>query len=809
MTTFINDLRYALRVMVRQPAFTVVAALTLAIGIGANTAIFSIVNAVLLRPLPFANPDSLVVLWSNTRPERGGATSPDDFLDFRREQHSFTDIAALANSSATLTSRGADAERLRGMRVSAGLLKIMGIPPQIGRDFLAGEDTPGGQRVVILSHGLWERRFAADPSLVGKALNLDGEAHTVVGIMPAGFDFPAGFASIQPPDFWQPLRLDPAQPNRGAHYLRIVGRLKPGVTMAAAQAEMTAIARKLEQQHPLTNTNWGVWLFPLHEEYAGDVRQPLLVLLVAVGCVLLIACANVANLLLARSTARSKELSVRAALGASRGRLIAQLLTESVLLAGIGGLLGLGIATWSLELVPALAGESLPRATTIGVDVRALVFTACAVVLTGFLFGLAPAWQVARSAIADSLRASSRSTGTAPGTHRLRASLVVGEVALAFVLLIGAGLMIRSYQQLESVRPGFSPERIVSAQLALPNVQYQEESRRTDLVGRYLVQLRGVPGVQTAAVATLLPMSRQEALLVFSVEGRPDDGPGRWPISRVSTVSDQYFETLAIPLVRGRYLDARDQPGTPGAAVISRTLARRFFKDQDPLGQRIKLAPPQDESPWLTIVGIVDDVRHRNLALPVEPLLYTAYAHGPTANMNVVVRGDLAPAELGSTLTRELSGLDRNLALVNVRTMEAVVSMSLASERFRTHLLGAFAAIALLLAAIGVYGVMAYSVEQRSQEMGLRMALGAEPRHVIRLVAGQGLAMIGAGLLIGVGGALALTRLLASLLYGVSPTDPLTFAAIAAILLAAAALATYIPARRATRADPMVVLRTD
>jgi putative ABC transport system permease protein len=806
---FIHDLRYALRVLFRQPAFTIVAALTLAIGIGANTAIFSIVNAVLLRPLPFANPDSLVVLWSNTRPERGGAASPDDFLDFRRDQRSFTDIAALANSSATLTSRGADAERLRGMRVSAGLLSILGVSPRLGRDFLAEEDTPGGQRVVLLSHGLWERRFAADPSLVGKTLNLDGEAHTVIGVMPEGFDFPVGFASTQPPDFWQPLRLDPSQPSRGAHFLRVVGRLKPGVTMAAAQAEMTAMARRLEQQHPLTNTNWGLWVFPLHEEYAGDVRQPLLVLLAAVGCVLLIACANVANLLLARATARSKELSVRVALGAGRGRLIRQLLTESLLLAGIGGLLGLGIATWSLELVPALAGDSLPRAMTIGLDVRALAFTAGAVLLTGILFGLAPAWLIARTAIADSLRASSRSTGATPGTHRLRAGLVVGEVALAFVLLVGAGLMIRSFQQLESVRPGFSPERIMSAQLALPNAQYQEEPRRTDLVRRYLEQLRAVPGVQTAALTTLLPMTRQDALLVFAVEGRPDEGPGRWPISRVSTVSDQYFETLSIPLVRGRYLDARDQPGTAGAAVISRTLAQRFFKDQDPLGQRIKLAPPQDDAPWLTIVGVVDDVRHRNLAQAVEPLLYTAYAHAPTTNMNVVVRGDLTPAELGSALTRELAAIDRNLALVNVRTMEAVVSMSLASERFRTRLLGAFALIALLLAAIGVYGVMAYSVEQRSQELGLRMALGAEPRHVIRLVAGQGLALIGAGLLIGIAAALALTRLVASLLYGVSPTDPATFVAIAALLLSAAAAATYVPARRATRADPMIVLRTE
>jgi putative ABC transport system permease protein len=809
MAAFITDLRYALRVLFRQPGFAIVAALTLAIGIGANTAIFSIVNAVLLRPLPFANPDSLVVLWSNTRAERGGAASPDDFLDFRRDQRSFTDIAALANSSATLTSRGAEAERLRGMRVSAGLLSILGVSPRLGRDFLADEDTPGGQRVALLSHGLWERRFAADPSLVGKTLNLDGEAHTVIGVMPEGFDFPVGFASIQPPDFWQPLRLDPAQPNRGAHFLRVVGRLKSGVTMAAAQAEMTAIARRLEQQHPLTNTNWGLWVFPLHEEYAGDVRQPLLVLLAAVGCVLLIACANVANLLLARATARSKELSVRVALGAGRGRLIRQLLTESLLLAGIGGLLGLGIATWSLELVPALAGDSLPRAATIGVDLRALAFTAGAVLLTGILFGLAPAWQIARSAIADSLRASSRSTGATPGTHKLRAGLVVGEVALAFVLLVGAGLMIRSFQQLESVRPGFSPERIMSAQLALPDALYQEEPRRTDLVGRYLEHLRAVPGVQTAAVTTLLPMARQDALLVFSVEGRPDEGPGRWPISRVSTVSDQYFETLSIPLVRGRYLDARDQPGTEGAAVISRTLARRFFKDQDPLGQRVKLAPPQDDSPWLTIVGVVDDVRHRNLAQAVEPLLYTAYAHAPTANMNVVVRGDLAPAELGSALTRELAAIDRNLALVNVRTMEAVVSMSLASERFRTRLLGAFALIALLLAAIGVYGVMAYSVEQRSQEMGLRMALGAEPRHVIRLVAGQGLALIGLGLLIGVAAAVALTRLVASLLYETSPTDPVTFVAIAALLLSAAAAATYVPARRATRADPMIVLRTE
>ncbi|HEX6212033.1 MAG TPA: ADOP family duplicated permease, partial [Methylomirabilota bacterium] len=529
----------------------------------------------------------------------------------------------------------------------------------------------------------------------------------------------------------------------------------------------------------------------------------------AVACVLLIACANVANLLLARATGRSRELAVRVALGAGRGRLVRQLVTESLVLSAAGGLLGLVLATWSLDLVPALAGDSLPRVHDIQIDGYVLGFTIAATVLTGLLFGLAPALHVSRTAIAEALRAVGRGAGAAPRTHRARSLLVAAEVAVAFVLLIGAGLLLRSFQQLEAVRPGFRTDQILTARLSLPDARYQDAPQQAAFVAQYLERLRRLPGVQHAAATTLLPLSPQDTLLVFSVEGRPDEGPGAWPVGRYATVSEGFFETMSIPLQRGRLFDARDVEGRERVALVSASLVRKYFPNEDPIGRRIKFSPPQDDSPWVTIVGIVDDIRHRNLANDVQPMAYEVLAQSPGPFLNLVVRASRPAVEMAQSARGELMALDRDLALDRVQSMEAVVATSLASERFRTRLLGLFAVAALLLAAIGIYGVMAYSVEQRTQEMGLRMALGAEPRHLRHLVTVQGLRMVLAGIVAGVVAAVALTRLVASLLYGVSPTDPLTFGGIAALLLAVAALAAYLPARRATTADPMVVLRAE
>jgi putative ABC transport system permease protein len=807
MSTLLQDIRYAVRMLLRTRGFTTVAVLTLALGIGANTALFSIVYAVLLKPLPYEQADDLVVLWSKPGRGRGGATSPADFLDYRKMNTTFEDLAAMNTMRAALTGRG-EPVIVRGAQVSAGFFRIMRVQPERGRSFTADEDRAGGPAVVVLSHAAWQERFDGDPRIVGRAVTINGKPFTVTGIMPAGFDFPR-LITNERTEFWVPIAFDAARAERGGHFLSVIGRLRPGATLAAAQAQMDTIATRLQQQYPDTNTNWVVNLFSLRDEVVSDARSALVMLTGAVAFVLLIACANVANLLLARATSRARELAVRSALGAASGRLLRQLLTESIVLSFAGALVGVLIAAWGLEFAKSISGDWLPRSWEIAINGPVLVFTMGAALLTGILFGLAPGLHVTRSELNDTLKSGGRSTGTA-GQQRLRTAFVITEVALAFVLLIGAGLLIRSFQQLQNVRPGFQPDSTVTAVLSLPEARYAELTTQAAFARQLLSRVRSVTSVRSAALASFVPFDGKETLLTFEIGGEPQSRPADRRLAQWRVVSDGFFETMGVPVVRGRTFSTDDTEAAPRVAVISTSLARKFFPAKDPIGQRITLDELTDpKAAWFTVVGVVEDVRYRSLDTAPMPLLYYPASQQQFPEFTLVARTSGDPMAIVPTVRGMVRALDPVMPLQDVRTMGEVISSSMAGARFRTSLLVALALIALVLAAVGVYGVMSYSVEQRTQEMGLRMALGASPRDVLRLMTGHGIRLAAAGIVLGGVAAWALTRVLESVLFGVTATDPLTFATIAVLLGAVASLASYIPARRATRADPMLVLRAE
>ena len=811
MSSLTQDLRYAARVLLKSPAFTAVALATLALGIGVNTAIYSIVYTVLLKPLPYEAPERLVMLWGNsdTSRSRSGAASPADFLDWRSENTAFEDLAAINRAQAAYTG-GGEPVRLEGAQASAGLFRILRVAPALGRVYTEQEDAPGAPLVVVLSDALWRERFDADPRLIGRPVTLDGEKRTVVGIMPPGFDFPR-VATGAPVQFWMPFQWDRARAPRGGHYLGVVGRLRNGVTLAGAQAQMDAIAARLQKQYPETNTNWGIDLFSLHDEVVGDVGTALFVLVGAVTFVLLIACANVANLQLARASGRARELAVRAAVGAGQWRLLRQLLTESIVLSLAGSLLGVLLAAWTLEFASSMMAAWLPRAWEIGINAPVLAFTVVTALVTGVLFGIAPALHVTGvGAIGSTLKSGGRTTGSR-GQQHLRTAFVVGEVALAFVLLIGAGLLLRSLQQLQNVRPGFQPDQTLTAVMSLPDARYPDIARQSPFTTTLLERVRRLPEIRSAALASFIPFDGKEALLLFDVDGEPQRRPGEGRLAQWRVVSDGFFETMGVPLLKGRTFKPSDTMAAPGVAVVSATLVKRFFPEKDPIGQRVTLDGLNGEQPpqWFTIVGVVDDVRFRRLTDPAMPVLYYPVAQQAFPEFTLVARAGGDPMAAVPSLRGIVRSLDASLPLTDVRTMDEVVSTSIAAARFRTTLLASFAVVALLLAAIGVYGVMSYSVEQRSQEMGLRMALGASPRNVLTLVTAHGVRLALAGILLGLVAAYAVTRVLESLLFGVSTTDPVTFAGIAVLLAAVASLAAYIPARRATRTDPMAVLRAE
>jgi putative ABC transport system permease protein len=813
METLFQDLRYAFRMLLKRPGFTAVAVLALALGIGANSAIFSVVNGVVLRALPYKDPEGLMMVWSLLQAPAGSQEFPvsaADFTDWRDQNQVFEQIAAFHSQPFNITGAG-EPEFLGGVRASANLFSLLGIEAKLGRTFLPEEDQPGAGHVVIISHGLWERRFGSDPNIIGQKLTLNDEPYTVVGVMPPGFQFPrkgempAGYQFPRQADLYTPLAWTPNQiGNRGREFLAVIARLKPGVTVAQASADMDGIAERLKQQYPQFNANKEVVIVPLHQQVVSKVRTALLVLLGAVGFVLLIACANVANLLLARAASRQKEIAIRTALGASRSRVIRQLLTESMLLSLTGGTLGLLLSMWGVDLLTAISPANLPRVDTISVDVRVFAFTLAVSLLTGIIFGLVPAIQASKPDVNEALKEGGRASSV--GHNRFRSVLVVSEVALSLVLLIGAGLMIRSFVHLLNSSPGLKPENVLTLDVGLPRTKYTGPQQAA-FFQQVIERLKSLPGVQSAGAVYPLPLSGAEEGMGFGIAGRAALAPGEVYSAGPRWVSPDYFNVMGISLLRGRELTERDGSDSPRVVVINEAMAARYFPDEEPIGRRVAFDQVNKAPNWREIVGVVGDVKHLALDSDPKPEMYFPFTQFPSFFMTLVVRTSGDPLNLVAAARSEVLAVKNDQPISNVHTMEELLSNSVAQRRFNMLLLSIFAGVALLLAAVGIYGVMSYSVAQRTHELGVRMALGAQTSHVLALVVKQGMTLALAGVGIGLAAAFALTRILASLLYGVSATDPLTFSVIALLLASVALLACYLPARRATKVDPMIALR--
>ncbi|HKG12700.1 MAG TPA: ABC transporter permease [Pyrinomonadaceae bacterium] len=802
----LQDLRYGLRTLRKHPGFTAVAVIALALGIGANTAIFSVVNTVLLRPLPYKDPDRLVMVWEDATRSGYPRDTPAaaNFVDWRDQNGVFEGMAALADQSFNLTGMG-DPERLEGKRASANLFGLLGVEPLLGRGFLPEDDRPGGPRVAVLSHGLWQRRFGSDPKVVGRSLELNGQSYEVVGVMPQSFQFPSPEYEL-----WVPIAFTQQEAaSRGRHYLQVVARLKPGVSFGQAQAEMSTIAARLQQQYPEQNADLGAAVVPLHEQVVGDIKPALLILLGAVGFVLLVACANVANLLLARAAARQKEIALRVALGASRARLIRQFLTESVLLAALGGVLGLLLALWGVNLLKAFIPDSISQVRAITVDAKVLGFTLVVSLLTGLIFGLAPAMQASNFNLNETLKEGGRDAAAGSKGKRIRSLLVVAEVAVSLVLLVGAGLLINSFLRLRGVEPGFKPSNLLTMSAVLPQQKYPDHTRRTAFYDELIRRVEAVPGVKSAAIANWIPLIRQGDSTSITVEGQPPAEPGKEKMMVTRVVNPHYFQTMGVQLSRGRAFDeSQDRADSPGAVIISETAARRYWPGEDALGKRLAVGRVESPDDWLTVVGVVNDVKQFQLDAEPRPQMYLSYKQaGFFAPRYLIVSTSVEPLSLASAVRNTVWSVDRDQPVSHVRTMEDVLSDSIARQRFTMLLLGIFAAVALLLAAVGLYGVMSYTVAQRTREIGVRMALGAQRRDVLRLVVGQGLKLVLIGVALGLVLAFLLTRVMSSFLFGVSPTDPATLATISLVLVFVALLASYIPARRATKVDPLIALR--
>jgi putative ABC transport system permease protein len=809
MDTLLQDLRYAVRMLLKSPGFTAVAVATLALGIGANTAIFSVVNAVVLRPLPYLDPARLMMVWlDNPRQSiHEDVSSFPNFVDWREQNRVFDPLVTFYGTGFNLTG-GGEPEQIRGAVVSAGFFRLFGVEPLHGRGLATDENEPGREQVVVLGHGLFKRRFGADPTVVGRTVSLGGRPFTVVGVMPPGFRFPAEA------ELWVPLA--PTGPfadlmgSRNSLWLKVVGRLKPGVTLAQAQAQMSALAAALEKQYPDANAGYGVNLEPLHEEIVGGIRPALMVLLGAVALVLMIACANVANLLLARAATRQKEMAIRSALGAGRRRVTRQLLTESVLLSLVGGTLGFLLALWAVDLLLALSPPGLPRLDEVGVDGRVLLFTLMVAVLTGLIFGLAPAVQTWKLDLNESLKEGGRASSEGGRSRRVRGLLVVGEMALALILLVGAGLLFKSFLHLREVEPGLDPRELLSARISLPRLKYQDGPPVVAFYDQLLERVRALPGVESASAISTLLLGRLAQSTSAQIEGRPPSSAADLIPVPYDSITPGLFRTLGTPLLRGRHFTERDDARTPPVAIINDTMARRFWPGQDPIGRRFTFGDPrQPDTVWFSVVGVTGDVKRSGLDSEPRPESFFPLAQSPDRTMTLVVRARTDAAGLAAAVRSAVWSIDPDLPVSDVRTVEELLAESVMERRFTMLLVGFFSAVALVLSALGIYGVIAYWVTQRTHEIGVRMALGARPADVQALVLRQGLRLAGLGIALGLAGAVGATRVLRSLLYGVSATDPATFAAIPALLAFVALLACYVPARRATRVDPLIALRCE
>jgi predicted permease len=812
MATLMQDLRYGCRVLLKNPGFTLVAILTLGLGIGFNTAIFSIVNAVLLRQLPFRNPEQLVWIWA-TRIDRDKAFfSIPNFKDFRDQNQTLEQMAAYANWGANLTD-GGEPERLQGARVTANAFEMLGMGAAVGRTLLIDDEKAEGQRSLVMTYGLWQRRFGADRSVVGRKLTLNGDAYTVVGVLPQSFMLPGTEAEI-----FIPLALDsdPRRTERGSNFLRAFARLKPGVTREQAQADLATISERLKQQYPDDNAKMTApKAFSLRDEIVGSYQAALLLLLGAVGLVLLIACSNLANLLLAKASARRKEVAIRMALGASRGRLIRQLLTESVVLALFGGSLGLFLALWGIDLLVALSPVDLPRAQEIAIDQRVLAFTAGLSLLAGLGFGLTPALQASRLNLNEEFKGESRGASGGVRRNRTRNLLVVFELAISLVLLVGAGLLVKSFMRLQQVSPGFEPSNMLLVRLSLPQSSYSTPQSVAAFYQKLAPRIEGLPGVQGVGLANVLPLSASNTRTDFSIVGRPPLSPSEMPGAQNRWVSPGYFQTMRVPLLAGREFTEQDGTDSPGVVVIDEALAHRFFKpDESPIGFHLRIDDGAGEPREVEIVGVSGDVKHFGLDDEPTPTLYAPVYQVPKgsvsfliSNMSLVVRSSTDPMAQAAAVRREVQAIDKDVPASSTKTMEQFLSASVAPRRFSVLLLGIFAGTALLLAAIGIYAVISYLVTQRTHEIGIRMALGAGRRDILTLVVGQGMTLALVGIGIGLVAAFMLTRVMSSLLFNVSATDPTIFAAVSIVLALVALLAIYIPARRAMRVDPMEALR--
>jgi len=795
----IRDARYAVRQLVKSPGFTLVALVTLALGVGTTTAIFSVVNGVLLRPLPYPEPESLVRVHEIVPQYGRFSVAPATFLDWRQQNTVFERIGAYNTTSGTFSDANGP-ERVQGAAVSWDVFELLRVAPARGTGFTADQDKPGANNVIVLSHGMWQRRFGGDPNIAGKTVSLSGTPVTILGVMPAGFYFPNRTA-----EFWRPLALNPANASRGGHFLGVVARVKQGRTLAQAGGEMKSISERLALQYPENSAKESAEVVLLHEQIVGAIRPALMTLLAAVGVVVLIACANVANLLLVRASVREKEVAIRTALGAGRRRLVMQMLAESLVLAVAGGALGVLLAYLAITPIQTLGAGSIPRVADVTLDRTVLAFAFAVSIATGVLFGLAPAWHAARAGVGAVLKEGGRSSVGAGGRW-IRSTLLVAEMALSIVLLVGAALLLRSFAKLANVDPGFQPERVLTFQVALPQPSYPDDARRVLFFDRLVEKLGASPGVRAAGMVQTLPM-RGGYVLTFDVEGRPPAKPGEEPSANHRAVSPNYFQTLGIPLRRGRVFTAADADNTQFVALLDEAFVRKHFANEDPIGKRIAIGNGA-KSPY-EIVGIVGDVHYEGLDSTATPTMYVPFKQDVFSQMWMLARTDGDPAQLSSVAQQAVREVDPALPAFSMSPLGTIVSDSIAQRRFSMLLLGLFAVVALFLASVGLYGVVSYTVRQRTREIGLRLAIGAAPGNVLRMVLGAGMKLALVGVAIGLAGALALTQLIATMLFNVERFDPVSYGLTAALLLAVAALACYVPARRAMRVDPIVALQQE